>query len=413
MLDCFDGEMGSLQILRCNNHRLSSLQITHLLRDVGPFNLSVGAQTMAVSSDRNWIRRWIPSLSGRSAPPTEVAPSAGDTRVINLALQGGGAHGAFTWGVLDTLLQDERIQFDGISGSSAGAINAVLLADGWVKDGRDGARHCLDRFWTAIGQQLPLLLMAQHHNDRVEMSPLGRLMQRWTGTFSPAQLNPFDLNPLRDLLNDLVDFERLRQESQFKLFVSATNVRTGKLRIFRESELSVDVMLASTCLPRIHHPIVMDGETYWDGGFSANPPVAPLFGHCDAQDLLLVLLNPLVRHETPTTMSEIDARITELAFTASFMAEMRVLLQTISSGAARNVAKDASGFARRVHGCRFHMIDTSHLPAFQQSDTKLLAYGPFLTWLRDLGKKQASAWLSGPSSAVGRHSSVDLHALLA
>jgi NTE family protein len=188
---------------------------------------------------------------------------------------------------------------------------------------------------------------------------------------------------------------------------------TGKMRVFRENELTVDVMLASACLPKIHHPIQIDGETYWDGGFSANPPVAPLIRHCDVPDLLLVLLNPLVRHGVPTTMPEIEARATELAFTASFMAEMRVLLQAISASSAATAGKEPDLFASRLQHSRFHMIDTSPLHAFQQSDTKLLAYGPFLSWLRDLGREQAAAWLNGPSAAVGRSSSIDLQALFA
>ena len=216
---------------------------------------------MTVNPERNWIRRWFRRRALGSSPLTRIKPAADDALAINLALQGGGAHGAFTWGVLDALLEDKRLKVEGISGSSAGAMNAVLFADGWLKGGREGARQSLETFWTAIGQQLPFALMAQHQQDRVVLSPLGKLLHQWSRVFPPSQVNPFDLNPLRDLLNDQVDFEQLRRHSPFKLFVCATQVSTGKMRIFRENELTVDVMLASACLPRIHHPIRIDGVT--------------------------------------------------------------------------------------------------------------------------------------------------------
>ncbi|MYZ50671.1 patatin-like phospholipase family protein [Malikia spinosa] len=221
---------------------------------------------MTSRPDQTLIRRCLSGLGwgGSSpAPRDSAAPTApaGPLR-LNLALQGGGAHGAFTCGVLDALLDQPRLQVEGLSGSSAGAMNAVLFADGWLKGGRDGARRSLESFWTEIGQQMPWSLLAQKQDDRVGLSPLGKLLYRWSGIFSPAQLNPFDLNPLRDLLVSQVDFERLRRQSPFKLFVGATQASSGKLRIFREHELTVDMMLASTCLPRILHPIRIEGEVY-------------------------------------------------------------------------------------------------------------------------------------------------------
>ena len=365
---------------------------------------------MASRPDLTLIRRWLSGLGWGSSPAPSVpaAPTApaGPLR-LNLALQGGGAHGAFTWGVLDALLDQPRLQVEGLSGSSAGAMNAVLFADGWLKGGRDGARRSLESFWTGIGQQMPWGLLAQKQDDRVGLSPLGKMLYRWSGIFSPAQLNPFDLNPLRDLLVSQVDFERLRRHSPFKLFVGATQASSGKLRIFREHELTVDMMLASACLPRIHHPIRIDGEVYWDGGFSANPPVAPLFYDCESRDLLLVLLNPLLRHGVPHTRPEIEARITELAFTANFMGEMRLLVQAIQASRAAPAGRLEQGLQQ----LRFHMIDTRELAAFQQSDTKLLAYGPFLEWLRDLGRERGRAWWGAYSAALGQRSSIDVEAL--
>lgn len=211
---------------------------------------------------------------------------------LNMALQGGGAHGAFTWGVLDALLEDEGIRFEGISGSSAGAMNAVVLANGWLEGGRDGARQALKDFWTAVGRQLPPALVVQGQSEAIDLSPGAKLLAHWAGYFSPSQLNPFDLNPLRVLLESQVDFEALRAASPFKLFIGATQASTGKLRVFREHELTVDMLLASACLPKIHHAAEIDGEAWWDGEYSANPAVFPLFYEWDARDVLLVLPGP-------------------------------------------------------------------------------------------------------------------------
>jgi len=330
---------------------------------------------------------------------------------LNLALQGGGAHGAFTWGVLDALLEDPRIRFEGLSGSSAGAMNAVVLAHGWMTAGRDGARQALADFWTEMGRQFPQALVAQGEGDTIELSSAGKLLATWAGYFSPSQLNPFDLNPLRYLLEQQVDFERLRACSPFKLFVGTTQANTGKLRVFRESELTVDVVLASACLPMIHHAVEIDGEPYWDGGYSANPAVFPLFYDCDSRDVLLVLLSPLKHENTPSTVAEIEARIIELAFSANFMREMRMF--------AHATAFSSPGFMtlgrleRRLHRMRFHMIDSSNLASLQRTDTKLLAHGPFLEMLRGQGQQRASAWLSDHAEGIGRRSTVDVKQWLA
>lgn len=326
-------------------------------------------------------------------------------RRLNLALQGGGAHGAFTWGVLDVLLEDPRIGFDGLSGSSAGAMNAVVFADGWIKGGRDGARQGLSDFWSEVGKQMPAGA-AQGEGESMGLSPAGKLMASWVGHFSPSQFNPFDLNPLRDLLNRQIDFERLRTACPFKLFVGTTQANTGRLRLFRESELTVDVMLASACLPKIHHPVEIDGEAYWDGGFSANPAVFPLVYDCDARDVLLVLLSPLKRDTTPRTVAEIETRVAELAFSAHFNREMRMFGHAIefSSPALLTWGR----LERRLQGIRFHMVDTSQLASLQRTDTKLLAHTPFLEMLRQQGRERASHWLAEHGTALGRHSSVDI-----
>ncbi|MBS0447170.1 MAG: patatin-like phospholipase family protein [Proteobacteria bacterium] len=323
---------------------------------------------------------------------------------LNLALQGGGAHGAFTWGVLDALLADGELGFEGLSGSSAGAMNAVVLAHGWAAGGRDGAREALAAFWQAIGQQLPFA-MVQAHGDRYELSPTARALVHWAGLFAPTQLNPFDLNPLRDILALQIDFERLRAASPFKLFVGATQVETGKLRVFREHELTIDMLVASACLPRLHHTVTVDGEPYWDGGYTANPAVFPLFYECRSRDILLVLLSPLRHEGVPTSVAEIESRALELAFSANFMREMRTYAHA-TAYAGGGIA--AGPLERRLRAARFHMIEASDLAVLHEPETRLLAHGPFLEQLRDQGRERALQWLAEHRAAVGRRSTLDL-----
>ena len=346
--------------------------------------------------------------SHRTLLDANAAVGASETKAkwLNLALQGGGAHGAFTWGVLDALLEDPSLRFEGLSGSSAGAMNAVVLADGWIKGGRGGARDALAAFWGEVGRLMPLGMVTQGSGEAVSLSPASKLIASWAGLFSPSQLNPMELNPLRDLLKRLVDFEQLRAQSPFKLFVGATQANTGKLRVFREHELSVDVLLASACLPRIHHPIEIDGEPYWDGGYSANPAVFPLFYECDCADVLLVLLSPLVRDGAPRTVEEIDERITELTFNATFMREMQTFARAAEFS---DRSTDPGGrLEKKLQSLRFHMIDSSDLTSLQRTETKLLAHGPFLELLRGQGRDRAAAWRVESAGQVGKRSTVDV-----
>ena len=328
-------------------------------------------------------------------------------RRLNLALQGGGAHGAFTWGVLDALLEDPDIRFEGLSGSSAGAMNAVVLADGWLKGGRDGARRALVDFWAAVGRQLPSGLVTQDEGDQFALSPAAKLMAGWFRLFSPAQLNPFDFNPLRDLLETQVDFAGLRAASPFKLFVGATHARSGRLRVFREHELTAKMLLASACLPKLHHAVEVDGEDYWDGGYSANPAVFPLFYDCESRDVLLVLLAPLERKDTPKTVEEIEARMAELAFSAHFMREMRMFAQAVAY--VRPGWYPGGRLDRRLRQMRFHMVDASDLSSLERTDTKALAYGPFLDHLHTQGRDRGADWLARQREQVGRRSTIDLN----
>jgi NTE family protein len=376
-------------------------------------------------------------------------PARPPRRRLNLALQGGGAHGAFTWGVLDQLLADTSLHIEGLSGSSAGAINAVVLADGWLKGGRRGAREALATLWAELGRLMPGTLVVQGRGDAIKLAPGSAWLARWASQFSPAQMNPLDLNPLRNLLTRLVDFDALRARSPARLFVAATQANTGKLRVFGHHELTVEVLLASCCLPKIHRAVEIDGEPYWDGAFSANPAVFPLMHGRKPRDLLLVLLNPLRREATPRTAKEIDQRIGELAFSANFMREMQSLArasrfsdaaadpqaaqpavqhpagatewpaEAFSSPAANDAPHRDSAAGQRANprplrhqrGTRVHMIDISDLASLKRTDTQALAYPPFLELLRNQGQERARAWLANHSHAVGQRSTVNVQQL--
>ncbi len=335
-----------------------------------------------------WLR------GGRNPPP------------INLALQGGGAHGAFTWGVLEGLLDDPRVRFEGISGSSAGAMNAVVLAHGWMQGGRDGAREALADFWAAVGRQMPPAMVTQDANQDFGLSASTRWFANFASYFTPTQINPLALNPLRDLVERQIDFERLRSACPFKLFIGATHAGSGKVRLFREHELTADILLASACLPKIHHVVEVDGEAYWDGGYSANPAIYPLFYDCEASDVLLVLLSPLQREKTLDSVEAIETRIAELGFTAHFMREMSLFARAAEF--ARPSFLAIGRLERRLHRMRFHMVDASEIATLHRSDTKMLAHAPFLEMLREQGQVRAAEWVVRHFDRVGRASTVDV-----
>jgi NTE family protein len=324
---------------------------------------------------------------------------------LSLALQGGAAHGAFTWGVLDQLLADPTLHFDALSASSAGAVNAVVMTQGWIAGGRDGARQALSDFWQDVGRQIPWPLVSNGHDETISFTPAVKMLASWVGRFAPINLNPMDINPLRDLLNKHIDFERIRHSSPFKLFVGATHVNSGKLRLFREQELSVEMVLASSCLPKIHNTVEIDGEPYWDGGYSANPAVFPLVNPGHGSDILLVLLTPHRHHETPKSIQAIETRIQELGFKSHFLREMNMYARL--RHAAHTKSSLWGGQKRESHPTRFHMIDAS-LDVLQRSETKMLAYTPFLEMLRDQGRVQAKGWLAQHANSVGKSSSVSL-----
>lgn len=324
-------------------------------------------------------------------------------RPVSLALQGGGAHGAFTWGVLDALLEDGRLSFDGISGTSAGAMNAVALAQGLMTGGRDGARASLQAFWEAVAHSTPFNLSLGTDAENGSLAPGIKMMMYWARHFSPYQLNPFDINPLRDIINAQIDFERLRHTTAPRLFIAATHANSGRLRLFSTRELSPPALLASACLPSLHHAIEIDGEPYWDGAYSANPAIYPLLYNCRADDILLVLLSPLVHGQTPHTVEEIRARALDLAFNSTFLREMRSFAHAREYVGHSRFA--VGRLERRLQRARFHLIEAEALLSQLATETRLATGLPFLLKLRDQGRARAQQWLAAHYPDVGRASS--------
>jgi NTE family protein len=320
---------------------------------------------------------------------------------LNLALQGGGAHGAYTWGVLDALLEDGRFSFEGLSGTSAGAMNAVFFAQGWMDGGPAGARTALAGLWQAVVDSAPFA-----SGDGAGLPAALRGMLQWTDYLSPGQFNPLDLNPLRDIVAAGIDFPRLRRLCPLRLFVAATHANSGKLRIFRNAELDVDPLLASACLPTLHHTVVINGEPYWDGGYSANPAVFPLFHECASPDILLVLLAPLKYAETPASAQDIRHRLQDLAFNANFLREMRMFAHLREQTANRWLPLGA--LERRLQRVRFHAIDAGAELGQLPGDSRLNTRRDFILSLRDAGREHARGWLAAHGEAPGKRASLDL-----
>jgi NTE family protein len=330
--------------------------------------------------------------------------------LVDLALQGGGSHGAFTGGVLDRLLEEPWLRIEAISGTSAGAMNAAVLADGWAKGGAEGARTALDEYWQRVSRAAML--------SPLQRSPLDRLMGRWTLDTSPAyvtmdlmsrllspyDLNPTGLNPLRGLLAESIDFNRLAG-SPIKLFITATNVRTGRGHIFRNPEITPDVLLASACLPTMFQAIVIDGDAYWDGGFAGNPTITPLIRESDAHDTILVQINPRERPDTPRSASEILNRLNEISFNSPLMKELRMI------ALLRQVADPGTGEGARWAQMRTHRIMTDMLAELGAS-SKLNAERDFVEMLWTEGRRAAAEFLDRHGEDLGKRSSSDLDVLL-
>jgi NTE family protein len=326
-----------------------------------------------------------------------------------LALQGGGAHGAFTWGVLDALLEQRADPIVALSGASAGAMNAVLLAHGLLEGGRDGARRALADFWQDLGRAVPWEALGLLSGDGQRLSPGAAWMMRWTRWLSPAQANPMRIHPLRELLARRVDFERLRSQNRIELHIAATQANTGRLRVFGTRELSIDAVLASACLPTLHAPVEIEGEPYWDGGFSANPPVWPLLHASSQRDVLIVMLSPWQLGPTPHSADEIRERSLEIAFNAGYLREMRLIAEAVEL--SRRGWWPHGPLERRLRRTHWHVIDGDDALAGLHGDSRLIAHQPLLERLRDSGRQRAIEWLAQHARTIGRRSSADLQRL--
>ncbi len=333
-------------------------------------------------------------------------------KMVNLALQGGGAHGAFTWGVLDKILEDGRIGIDGICACSAGTMNAVALAYGSYEGGNDRAREVLHDLWRNVADTAraynpmgsnPLLRMlslpTEHPFSFFMLDSMTRLV-------SPYQFNPLDINPLKSLLEDTIDFEKLRHCDCVKLFISATHVKTGKVRVFNTAELSIDVALASACLPQLFKAVEIEGEHYWDGGYMGNPSLYPLFYQTDTRDIMILHINPMVREEIPKTAPDIFNRINEISFNSSLIKDMRAIA-FVKKLLANDMLKEEH--AGKFKDILLHSIRSDEAMCDLSAASKFNTDWSFLTGLRDRGRETMEAWLAKHFDDIGERDTVDLH----
>jgi NTE family protein len=334
-------------------------------------------------------------------------------KTIDLALQGGGSHGALTWGVLDRILEDERLEISGISGTSAGAMNAVVLAQGFHQGGRDGARQALAAFWRAVSDAARFSPVQRSWWNRItgnfnlDSSPGYLFFDNLTRLFSPYELNPLDINPLRDLVAETIDFDRVNACATPKIFVTATNVRTGQARIFTQPHLSVETIMASACLPSLYQAVEIDGEAYWDGGYIGNPALYPLVDQTACRDIVIVQINPMTRHDLPRTGPEILNRVNEISFNSSLIKELRSIHLLHKLIEAEGIETE------RYRDMRVHMIHADEELQELDSSSKLNAEWTFLTRLHERGRAWAQRWLEANHDGIGVRSTFDLDALFA
>lgn len=338
-------------------------------------------------------------------------PSA-NRKSINLALQGGGSHGAFTWGVLDRILEeDDRLKIEGISGTSAGAMNAAALLQGYDVGGAVEARKSLDFFWNEIGQLYryvgtPSSPLDQWFDHWKVPSPLASVMENWQHMLSPYQSNPFNFNPLRTTLEKMLDIKTIQESETIKIFICATNVETGRPRIFERKEITIDAILASSCLPMTFQAVTIEGRPYWDGGYVGNPSLFPLIYGCDCPDIALVQINPLVREGTPNTPTEIMNRLNEISFNASLMGEMRAIAFVEKLIENEHLKGDQ---AARLKKMNMHMIGCEKTMSAFGAASKANASMDFLLKLKELGRATAEKWLKDNWDSINDRSSIDIH----
>ena len=357
-------------------------------------------------------------LTGGPQPGPSAVAASHRVRTASLALQGGGAHGAFAWGVLDRLLEEERLQIVGISGTSAGAMNAAMLKSGWLAGGHAGARAQLDRFWgtlraRAIGNINPAVDFITYFTRdpgriarAIAMSPAHMAQDAFTRAFSPYQWNPFDFNPLRELLKEMLDEGEVCRPCEPHLFVCATNVRTGKIKIFANEEISVEVLLASACLPQLFQAVQIGDEHYWDGGFMGNPPLYPLFYHTDTADVIIVHVNPIERPDVPRSASEIQNRVNEISFNSSMMRELRAI------AFVKRLIAEGRLSPGEMKDVLIHSIRDDATMGRLNAASKLAPEPSLFDFLKEQGRRVADEFLRAHWGRLGREGTVDLHALM-
>ena len=327
---------------------------------------------------------------------------------IDIALQGGGAHGAYTWGVLERILEEERLEIEGLCGTSAGAMNATVAAHGMQLGGRQGAIDLLHTFWKRISDEQQYSWLKPSYWDKhfgngdLFFSPAYFMFDLMTLMMSPYQFNPLDINPLKDILLDLVDFDMLTSCHETKLFVCATNVKTSRARVFPLKEISIDAVLASACLPFLYKTVEIDGEGYWDGGYMGNPPLFPLIDGTNTEDILIVQINPIEIDEIPKTVDDIRDRVNELNFNASLMLEMRRI------HFVQKLMREGHDLGHRVRNLYIHSINPEEFIAHLNVSSKLNADWNYLRSLHDIGYRMADEWIEENFDKVGKMDSVDI-----
>jgi NTE family protein len=340
------------------------------------------------------------------ADPSAIKPR----KRINLALQGGGAHGAFGWGILDKFLEDGRVDIEGLSGTSAGSMNAVVYAYGKLK-GNDNARQTLHDFWKGIsdaGQRFAppkLPWMAWMDGLNKEDNPIHGLMKSVMSLFSPYQINPMNYNPLREVLEKVVNFEELEKSQVTKLFICATNVRTGKVKIFHTPDVTADVVLASACLPQVFQAVEIKGEHYWDGGYMGNPVLYPLFYYTESRDVVILHINPIERPGPPKTAFDIANRLNEITFNSSLIKELRAVYfvqKLLDDGWIKDE------FREKLKYVLIHSVRADNALSDLWASSKMNSEWKFLTMLRDRGRALAHEWLDHNFDHLGVRSTVDL-----
>lgn len=329
---------------------------------------------------------------------------------INLALQGGGAHGAFTWGVLDKFLECDYFSIEGISATSAGSMNAVVLAQGMMEGGNEGARKLLHDFWKSMSDYGKLLNPSMPLPIDIFLEPYLKapvsysIFSAMINLFSPYQFNPFNFHPIRDVLEKIIDIEKVKRYCCMKLFICATNVKTGKIRIFKEDEISINAILASACLPQLFQAVEVDGDYYWDGGYLGNPAIFPLIYNTNALDVVILHVVPIVRNEIPKTVAEIDTRLREISFNSSLMREMRAIAFVTKLVDEGWMKKE---YADKLKRMRVHCLRADNEMQQFSHASVLSPDWDFLLQLRDLGRAAGEKWLKENYDKIGNEGTID------